>query len=729
MSCIMPGKILSDGVSPSSSFQVVDRADLPIFCGRWRTGVFFPPGAAEGGRAISALIRARLDKRWDVFETLVRVVRKNAPSWDAAAKELAAKELDKMLETAISGDGNSSQERDALIAGGCDVDATVYWTRTQRDRFNQRRFCAASLLSWAVENGWKNSVAALLNGGANPNKRGNFVLGIPSSPPALFLAVEAGDLELVELLCKKRADVSAENEEKMSPLVGAVSAGDVGMVRLLLHYGAQDGTFSALYIATTLSNNTLRQLIKTAPAANAQNPEALRHDLMTALLDAGISTDKVSNSNTKPHRTALFAAAHRGDLATVNLLVRRGAVYPFGHVPGTTTDATPLTAAVQGGHLEVVKALLDAGESVSVRCATRMVRTFYGGDGLDDLQWLTPLQLAVLDPPEMRWKSDCVKLLLSARADVDPPPFIPVSSEFAVEDPMFLKKPAAKRLSPVLLAAILPSDFITCSIPTMTNWQEQQLDVFRTLWQHGSQPFGHADSLYRTAAEFFAALVQHTSMLPLAEKQLLLGRHFQHWQQLVRVAFETGGMAPSDLQALFLRLTQLLGVADPQGAVNRSLRLHKRCMCALRALLELSQSLSEDSMVGDSTTLLDEDTTSSAIPKMIDTGAALRHCARFGKVDAVQMLFELKKFGVDLDSAKMLASCDSGGRSALHEVGNRTDHGMVKRNHSSQTQCSLGLASSSHHVSISRSRSHARRGSEFRTETAEQSLLCTVKIV
>ena len=545
--------------------------------------------------------------------------------------------------------------------------------------------------------------------GADPNKRGvqtrdPFGLSPRSSPlpDPLRLAVETRNLELVELLCKKSADVSsvdhAEDGEtkKTSVLVKAVSVGDIKVVRLLLDYGAQDGPFcSALYVAATLAKSTLKAAngsrritlhdnasnAEVVPAASAngahpKNPEALRHELLTALLDAGISTNKLSN--TKPPRTALFAAAQQGDLATVNLLIQYGAVYPFGHVPGTTnTDATPLTVAVQGGHLEVVKALLDAGESVSVRCAVdlRGVRTFYGGlyrlrrlygDGVvDGVQWLTPLQMALLGPPEMRSKNEIVKLLLEARADVDPPSFLPASAERPKKKMLLKKSATTKRLSPVLLAAILPSEFTFSSMPTV--WQEQ-LEVFRTLWQHGAQhgaqPFGHGDSLYRTAADFFVALLRHdlfmaTSATTTPERTDNINTH--RWQQLVRIAHETGGM--SDPQTLFLRLLAMCPGDCSQPCSNGSttttalfkrvdhvdgylLRKRRLCVCALNFLLQLSEESGG----------------------MIDTGAALRHCARFGQLDAVQMLLFEGPLIVG-DHAKMLTSCDSGGRTALHEVG------------------------------------------------------------
>ena len=655
---------------------------------------------------MSVLPRARLDRRWDLFEMLVRAVRKDAPMGCVAVKE-----LDEMLKTAIRRDEKTSEERDALIAG-TDVDTIM------QDSFNVSihdgpLLSAAPLLSWAIQKGWTNSAVALLNGGADPNKRGthrnNFFTRpplshyssspLPDFPSPLRLAVKTGDLELVELLCKKGASVSvdAEAEEKETPvLMEAVSVGDMNMVRVLLDYGAQDGSFfSALYTATTLSKSTLQQRIETAPAASAnahpKTPEALRHELLTALSDAGISTDKLSN--TKPRRTALFAAAQRGDLATVNLLIQHGAVYPFGHVPGTTTDATPLTVAVQGGHLEVVKALLDAGESVSVRCGvdlSKTLRTFYGdglrrlrrfyGDGVYGLQWLTPLQMAVLGPPEIRGKNQSVKLLIAAGADVDPPPFLPASAEFAVQDPMFLKKPV--RLSPVLLAAILPSEF-TFSIPIV--WQEQ-LEVFRTLWESGSRPFGHADSLYRTAAEFFAAIIDDFMATTSATTPETDKINIHRWQQLVRIAYETGGMAPSDPQTLFLRLLTLqeheqspcgqrVVADDPPSTTTTTTQVHssqsllrrRKMTCAAHVIFRLRTRCALGSLLQ-----LSEDHSRSP-SKMIDTGAARRHCARFGQMDAVQMLSELVKSSkglvVDLDPAKMLTSCDSGGRSELHEVG------------------------------------------------------------
>ena len=90
---------------------------------------------------------------------LVRAVWKNSGLIGCAA---SPQELDEMLKTAIRRDEKTSEERDALIAGG-DVDsiAVQEWDDTLDT------ISAAPLLSWAIQKGWTYSAVAVLNGGAD----------------------------------------------------------------------------------------------------------------------------------------------------------------------------------------------------------------------------------------------------------------------------------------------------------------------------------------------------------------------------------------------------------------------------------------------------------------------------------------------------------------------------------------------------------------------------------
>ena len=75
---------------------------------------------------------------------------------------------------------------------------------------------------------------------------------------------------------------------------------------------------------------------------------------VTRLLDAGLD----ANAKGRYDQTALFAAADQGRLAVVELLLARGATVT---VRDTFYGATPLTWALDGGHAEIARRLVEAG--------------------------------------------------------------------------------------------------------------------------------------------------------------------------------------------------------------------------------------------------------------------------------------------------------------------------------------------------------------------------------
>jgi ankyrin repeat protein len=71
--------------------------------------------------------------------------------------------------------------------------------------------------------------------------------------PALFSAVESGDLSVVRQVLDRGADIEARNAEGLTPLMVAAKAGRAEVVRELLQRGAQVNARVGCYGITALT--------------------------------------------------------------------------------------------------------------------------------------------------------------------------------------------------------------------------------------------------------------------------------------------------------------------------------------------------------------------------------------------------------------------------------------------------------------------------------------------
>lgn len=150
---------------------------------------------------------------------------------------------------------------------------------------------------------------------------------------ALYWATRKGHVKIADLLLDQGADTEKTRAD-WRPLHTACTRDDLAMVTLLLSKGANVNATMEFGI-TPLDFTATQGSVEVA----------------TVLLDAGAD---VNNQDEKTATTPLHRAAIRGDLAMVSLLTSRGA-----RVDAETNDeATPLFAAAEYGHLEVVKYLI-----------------------------------------------------------------------------------------------------------------------------------------------------------------------------------------------------------------------------------------------------------------------------------------------------------------------------------------------------------------------------------
>ena len=225
---------------------------------------------------------------------------------------------------------------EALLIGG-DLDAVGKDDRTP--------------LHHAVAAGRQDLVRRLLDAGASANARGKTRPGsgrraLTDGGPALLLAVDAGDLEMVELLLsgkgKQRARATTGNGCGLTPAHVAAGRGHREILRRLIEAKARPEAKVKAFEGHLSLEADARPL---HAAAMHGTPETV-----AVLLDAGVEIDPVDTAGETP----LVAAARAGRLPTLRALIAAGAD------PGGKR-APALFAAAESGTGETMRALIASG--------------------------------------------------------------------------------------------------------------------------------------------------------------------------------------------------------------------------------------------------------------------------------------------------------------------------------------------------------------------------------
>jgi ankyrin repeat protein len=159
---------------------------------------------------------------------------------------------------------------------------------------------------------------------------------------ALYLAVEAGDIEIVRFLLDHGADVMARQEDGDTALHAAVRGGNKDMVSLLLEMGVNINE-KGWYEETAFSRALASQ----------------RDDFAIFLLEKGADLEMHIDD---PEHMALFEAAKTGCYRVVKFLVEREIRFKERRWGG---DA--LSAAIEHGHTAVATFLIDQGADAAWR--------------------------------------------------------------------------------------------------------------------------------------------------------------------------------------------------------------------------------------------------------------------------------------------------------------------------------------------------------------------------
>ncbi|KAM0796953.1 ankyrin repeat-containing domain protein [Usnea florida] len=199
----------------------------------------------------------------------------------------------------------------------------------------------------------------------------------------LQAASSVGNINIVECLFKAGADVNIVHGVHSTALRAAVLGGHEDLVGILIARGAdvnlrsKDEDDSVLHLALKSGNPTILKALLAAGAETNIKPFDEEHILITAckigdaalvetLLGSGVNvnvSEARSGRRSKivtEEATPLNAACSGGHLSVVRLLLDYGA-----DVERTSdSSATPLMVAVRGNHLLVVRLLLEVGANI-----------------------------------------------------------------------------------------------------------------------------------------------------------------------------------------------------------------------------------------------------------------------------------------------------------------------------------------------------------------------------
>lgn len=216
-----------------------------------------------------------------------------------------------------------------------------------------------SLLAVASSRGHTDVVRVLVEGGAD------IELGWPSlgSSP-IMAAARKGHDEVVGVLIAAGANVNHTDSLQITPLGMAIHEGHENVVRLLVNAGATINP-SDISSASELGHTGIVKILEGVEPETAVKAAS---DALSSAVQAGdvASVRKALSSGADPNalylgQSLLFYAAGNDHLEVVTALLDSGADVDLGWA---ALDTTPLMAAANKGHDEIVQILIAAGANI-----------------------------------------------------------------------------------------------------------------------------------------------------------------------------------------------------------------------------------------------------------------------------------------------------------------------------------------------------------------------------
>ncbi len=212
-------------------------------------------------------------------------------------------------------------------------------------------------LHWAVYRVDYELVQALLAKKAKVNVTNEF-----GSAP-LAEAVKLSDIRLVQMLMDAGAKADTANLDGETALMLAIKSGDLSIVQVLINAGADVNTIEKFHHQTPLmyaaaASKNAGEMVKLLLSKRADfKPRALYIDAPSQ-----VSSEPRAQYRPVGGLTAMLYASRDGCYTCVEALIAAGADV---NVP-TPEGVTPLMIAIDNGHNEVAKLLLDRGANPHV---------------------------------------------------------------------------------------------------------------------------------------------------------------------------------------------------------------------------------------------------------------------------------------------------------------------------------------------------------------------------
>ena len=279
-----------------------------------------------------------------------------------------------------------------------------------------------SPLTWACRDGERTLVQQLLKAGANVNyQRSN-----DESTP-LLVAMSWNNVDIVEDLLERGADINVQVESWGTPLYGAVEIDSTQMVRKLLELGANVNLTGGLHrrpinIAAFNGNTEIVQLLLGNKVDVDPDDEYFHGSALGAAARGGhvgiirqlLGKGWNVNRKFKTNHSALFVAAKYGQVEAVQALMERNI--------DIISQEEALDIASKKGRSEVVIKILEAGANLRHEEAFHSA-AFYGRNDILTLlqkRGITPelLSRALYDASDQERK-ETVDLLLNFGASPD----------------------------------------------------------------------------------------------------------------------------------------------------------------------------------------------------------------------------------------------------------------------------------------------------------------------